>query len=188
MSDCAVKYSVLPPGNSAIIVEVLQTKLLQKRKYVLSFEDFTNELYYVQNHPERSRLILEIDAQSITCGDRRLSANNQHRVAKYARDFVLNTITPSTIQFSSHQFSAKAVRGFAVEGSLTVRGTAQPLKMNVILMARSVDYLEIEGDFIFRFSEFGIKAPSALFGMIKISDQALVQFHMQATRTTAETA
>src|ERR1700742_3471500 len=101
MSDCVVKYSVLASTDSAIIVEVLHTKLLKKQKYVLSFDDFTGELYYVQNHPEKSRLTLEIAAQSITCRDRRLSAAKQRHVAKYVRDLVPNTTTPSTIQFSS---------------------------------------------------------------------------------------
>jgi polyisoprenoid-binding protein YceI len=190
MSDCVVKYSILASTDSAIIVEVLHTKLLKKHKYVLSFDDFTGELYYVQNHPEKSRLTLEIAAQSITCRDRRLSAAKQHRVAKYVSDLVLNTATPSTIQFSSRQISAKALRGFAVEGTLTVRGTERPLKMNAIFAAPSVDQLEVEGDFIFQFSEFGIKTPSSLFGMIKTGDQALVQFHLHAapTKETDEAA
>jgi polyisoprenoid-binding protein YceI len=187
MSDCVVKYSVLASTDSAIIVEVLHTKLLKKHKYVLSFDDFTGEFYYVQNHPEKSWLTLEVAAQSITCRDRRLSATKQRRIAKYARNLVLNSITPSTIQFASRQISAKALRGFAVEGTLSVRGTERPLKMNVIFAVPSVDQLEIEGDFIFRFSEFGIKTPSLFFGMIKIDNQALVQFHMHAARTNKET-
>jgi polyisoprenoid-binding protein YceI len=183
MSDRVVKYSVLASTDSAIIVEVLHTKLLKKQKYVLSFDDFTGEMYYVQNRPEKSRLTLEIAVQSITCRDRRLSATKQRRVAKYVRDLVLSTTAPSTIQFSSRQISAKALRGFAVEGMLTVSGTERPLKMNAIFAAPSIDQLEVEGDFIFQFSQFGIKTPSSLFGMTKIGDQALVQFHMHAART-----
>jgi polyisoprenoid-binding protein YceI len=183
MSDRVVKYSVLASTDSAIIVEVLHTKLLKKHKYVLSFDDFTGEVYYVQNHPEKSWLTFEVAAQSITCKDRRLSTAKQRRVAKYVKDLVLNTTASSTIQFSSRQISAKALRGFAVEGLLTVRGTERPLKMNAIFAAPSIDQLEVEGDFIFQFSEFGIKIPSSLFGMIRIGDQALVQFHMHAART-----
>jgi polyisoprenoid-binding protein YceI len=180
MSDCVVKYSLLASTDSAIIVEVLHTKLLRKHKYVLSFDDFTGELYYVQNHPEKSRLTLNIAAHSITCRDRRLSAAKQRYIAKYAKDLVL---TPSPIQFSSLQISAKALRGFAVEGTLTIRDRARPLKMNAIFGAPNVDHLEIEGDFIFRFSEFDLKTPSWFFGLTKIGDQALVQFHMHAART-----
>jgi hypothetical protein len=54
--------------------------------------------------------------------------------------------------------------------------------MNAIFAAPSADQLEVEGDFIFQFSEFGFKTPSSLFGMSKIEDQALVQFHMHAAR------
>jgi polyisoprenoid-binding protein YceI len=183
MSDCVVKYSILASTDSAILVEVLHTRLVKKHRYALSFDDFTGELYYVQNHPEKSQLTLSIAAHSITCRDRRLSATKQRSIAKYAKDLVL---TPSPIQFCSRQISAKALRGFAVEGTLTIRGTARPLKMNAIFGAPNVDHLEIEGDFIFRFSEFDLTTPSWFFGMTKIDDQALVQFHMHAARTNEQ--
>jgi polyisoprenoid-binding protein YceI len=181
-----VKYGLSPSIDSAIIVEILRTKLLRKHKYVLSFDDFKGELHYIKDHPEKSRFTLEIGAQSITCRDRRLGPNKQRRIAKYAQDFVLNRLTPSTIQFSSAQISAKALRGFAVEGTLTVGRAAKPLKMNVTFAASSED-LEIDGDFIFRFSAFDIKPPSSLLGMMKVGDEALVQFHIQAARTNTGT-
>lgn len=164
-------------------MDVLQTKLLRKHKYTLCFDNFSGELYYVQDRPEKSRLTLQIDTKSINCKDRRYSASKQQNLAKRARALVQKATSSSTILLSSAQISAKVLRGFTVEGTLTVGGIARPLKMNAMFAAPTVDGLEIEGDFLFRFSQFDIKVPSSLLGISKLDDQALVQFHFQAVQT-----
>jgi polyisoprenoid-binding protein YceI len=71
-----------------------------------------------------------------------------------------------------------------VEGVLTVRGTTRVIRMNAVFTPRRPDRLEIEADSLLRFSEFGVKPPSSLFGMIETSDQVLVHLQLHAMRQT----
>jgi polyisoprenoid-binding protein YceI len=159
---------------------------MRKYKYFLSFESFTGEIHYFPNHPENSRLTLNIEAKSISCRNRRLRYNKQRHIAKYLRNLDRDAATHSLIQFSSRQVSVKPLRGLVVEGMLTVRGTACPFNLNTVIVPGSADRLEVEADSMFRLSDFGIKAPSSFFGLAKISDQALAQFRLNATRAVKE--
>jgi polyisoprenoid-binding protein YceI len=186
MADHEILHAISSSDDSAIVAEVHETRLMRKYKYFLAFENFRGELHYVPNHPEKSRLTLDLDARSVSCRDRSLRESKQRRVAEYVREQILNAGTYPAIQFSSYQISAKALRGFAVEGVLTVRGTTRAFKMNAVISPASADRLEIEADSLFRFSEFGAKAPSSLFGMVETSDQVLIHLRLYAARVGAD--
>jgi polyisoprenoid-binding protein YceI len=182
MADREIAYSISSANDSTIVAEVLQTRLLRQHKYFLAFGSFTGELRNFPDQPERSQLALDIDVMSISCRDGRLNASKQGRAVKYLRGLVKNAATASAIQFRSHRITPKALRGLVVEGMLTVHGVTRAFKMNAVFAAKSEGRLEIEADSIFRFSEFGIDAPSSLFGMVKTSDQAVIHFHLLAAR------
>lgn len=186
MTDRDVLHSISSLTDSMIVAQVLETRLMRKHKYFVSFDNFKGELHYFPKHPERSRLALDIDATSVTCRDRSLRESKQRRVADYVRDSVLDAGAHPGIQFASYQMSAKALRGMNVEGVLTVRGTTRVLKMNAVFTRIKTDRLEIEADSLFRFSEFGVKPPSSLFRMVETSDQVLVHLHLYALRQAQE--
>jgi polyisoprenoid-binding protein YceI len=184
MTDSDVVHSISSLTDSMIVAQVLETRLMRKHKYFVCFESFKGELHYCPNHPERSRLTLNIDAASVACRDKTLRGSKQRRVADYVRESVLNASAHPGIQFASYQISTKAIRGMTVEGVLTVRGTTRVIRMNAVFTPRRPDRLEIEADSLLRFSEFGVKPPSSLFGMIETSDQVLVHLQLHAMRQT----
>ncbi len=184
MTDHDVVHSISSVTDSMIVAQVLETRLMRKRKYYLCFENFRGELHYFPNHPERSRLTLDIDATSVACRDKSLRGSKQRQVTEYVRESVLDAAAHPAIQFASYQISHKPLRGMVVEGVLTVRGTTRVLKMNAVFTPARTNGLEIEADSIFRFSEFGVKPPSSLFKMVETSDQVLVHLHLYAIRQT----
>lgn len=183
MADREILHTISSSNDSTIVAEVVETRLMHKYKHFLSFEKFKGELRYSPGHPENSRLTLDVDARSIVCRNQWLRASKQRRMAEYIRDLALKADAHPTIQFSSYRMSAKALRGYIVEGVLTVRGTTHAFKMNVGFVSTGADRLQIEADAVFRLSEFGIKPPSSLFGMIETKDQVLVHLQMCATST-----
>jgi polyisoprenoid-binding protein YceI len=180
MTDRDVLHSISSLTDSMIVAQVLETRLMRKHKYFICFENFKGELHYFANRPERSRLTLDIDAASVACRDKSLRGSKQRRVTEYVRGSVLDAATHPNIQFASYQMSTKALRGMVVEGVLTVRGTTRVIKMNAVFSPLKTDRLEIEADSLFRFSEFGVKPPSALFGIVETSDQVLVHLQLHA--------
>lgn len=185
MADREILHVISSSNHSRIVAEVLETRLMRKRKYFLPFDNFKGELHYSPNHPERSRLTLDVDATSVSCRDRSLREVKQGRVTEQVQDSVLNARAHPMIQFSSYQITIKALRGLLIEGALSIRGTTRALKLNAVFTPTSEDGLEIEGDSILRLSEFGIKAPSLLFGMVETSDHVLVHLHLYAVRAPA---
>lgn len=186
MADRDVLHSISSQTDSMIVAQVLETRLMRRHKYFVCFENFEGELHYFPNHPERSRLTLNIEAGSVACRDKTLRGSKQRRVTEYVRELVLDAGAHPGIQFASYQISTKALRGMTIEGVLTVRGTTRMIKMSAVFTPLKPDRLEIEADSLFRFSEFGVKPPSALFGIVETSDQVSVHLQLHAMRKTQE--
>ncbi len=182
MGNREILHVISSGDDSTIVAQVHETRLMRKYKYFLTFESFRGELYYAVDHPERSRLTIDIDAASVACRDRSLRENKQRRLADCVRDLALNAGEHPSIQFSSQQVSVKTLRGLLVEGILTLRGTTRLLKMNALFHPAGTDHLDVEADSAFKLSEFGIKPPSSLFGMLETSDQVLIHLQMRAAR------
>jgi polyisoprenoid-binding protein YceI len=188
MANREVLHTISSSSESAIAVEVFETRLMRKHKHTLVFESFSGQLHFTPDHPERSRLSLDVDAKSVVCRDRFLKENKQRRVADYVRDLVLEANSYPSIHFCSDRMSAKALRGFVMEGELKLRGTVRALKMNVVLNARKDARLQIDADGKFQLSDFGIKPPSSLFGLIGTKDEVLIQMLLWTAPTMNATA
>ncbi len=188
MATQEVLHTISSSNESAIAIEVFETRLMRKHKHTLIFESFTGELHFRPDHPERSRLSLDVDAKSVVCRDRFLKQSKQRRVAEYVRDLVLEANSYPNIHFFSDRLSAKALRGYVMEGELNLRGTVRTLKMNVVLNERKDERLQIDADAKFQLSNFGIKPPSSLFGLIGTRDEVLVQMLLWTAPTMSATA
>lgn len=180
MGNRDVLHVISSRDDSTIVAQVHETRLMRKRKYFLWFESFRGELHFSADHPERSRLTIDIEAASVVCRDRSLRAKKQRRLTDCVRDVALNADVHPSIQFSSSRVVVKALRGVVVEGLLTLRGATGAVKMNAVFHPAGTNRLDIEADSAFRLSEFGIKAPSSLFGMRETSDQVLIHLQMRA--------
>lgn len=182
MADLGTLYSISSSNDSTVFVEVVERRLTRKNKYFVFFERFAGELIYDPNEPLRCRLTLEIEANSMRCQDQRLRPNKPRRVAKFVREFIADSAAHPIIRFSSHEVSVKPLRGFALEGTLTVRGMSSVTKLNAVLSQRDARSLELEADSMLKLSEFGIKPLATFLSMIRFDDQATVQIHLNATR------
>lgn len=181
MSAAEVLYTISPSNDSTLAIELSKTGLMRRKKHILFFENFSGSLRYAPHHPESSRIEILIDARSVVCRDRWLKDKRQQRVTAYARDEGLEADRHPDIRFSSTRIGLKKLRGFVVEGELRIRGISRIVKVNVVLSPRKQDRFQVDGDTSICLSDFGIKPPSAMFGLIGTKDEGLVRLLLWAT-------
>ncbi|MBV9767751.1 MAG: YceI family protein [Acidobacteriaceae bacterium] len=176
-----VLYTILPSPDSTLAIELLNRRFFKQNKHILSFENFRGELSYVADRPEASKVNLMIEAASVTCRDKSLNKKKQALLTRYAKEEGLSVAHHPEIRFASTRISPKPLRGFVVEGVLTVRGIGRVVKLNIVLNPMKYDRFQIDGDTSVRLSDFGAKPPSSLFGLIATKDEALVRLLLWAT-------
>lgn len=174
-------HAISPSNDSTIALEVFKTGLLRRRKHILFFENFQGELYYAPHRPESSHVKLCVDTRSLVCRDQWLRPKKQQAVTRFARDKALSAAQHPEIRFSSTRISAKPLRGFVVEGVLDICNITRTVKVNVVLNPMKHDRFQIDGDAAIHLSDFGVKPPTALLGMIGTKDEALVRLLLWAT-------
>jgi polyisoprenoid-binding protein YceI len=180
MPASEIVYTISPSNDSAIAIEVLKTGLLRRRKHLIFFENFEGRLHYVADSRESSRVKLCVDSRSLVCRDSWLRPKKQQAVSRYAREEVLAAARHPEIRFSSTQISAKRLRGFTVEGVLEIGDITRTVKVNAGITAMKNDRLQIEGDAALRLSDFGIKSPRTLLGLIGTKDEVVIQLLLWA--------
>lgn len=181
MDTPEIRHVISPSNESTIAVEVVEARLMRRYKHIFVFEDYSGELYYSPERPEKSRLRIEVDARSVVCRDRGVKAEKRRRMAEHVRDVALKADIHPTIHFSSREMAAKPLRGFVMQGSLQVRNTAYELKVNVVFNSRNANRFQIDADAICKLSDFGMKPRSAFFGMIETKNEAVIHLLLWTT-------
>jgi polyisoprenoid-binding protein YceI len=181
-------YTISPSADSTIAIEIFKTGLMRRKKHIFFFERFKGELCYFADHPEASRVNFTIDTNSIVCRDQWLKAKKQQFLAQYARDKILETRTHPEIRFASTRISSKPLRGYAVEGELKIRGTGRIVKVNMVVSPRRNDSFQLDGDATVCLTDFGIRPPSALLGLIGTKNEGLVRLLLWAIPVSGQPA
>lgn len=185
MAATQALYEITPSYDSTVAIEVVKRGLLHKRKHVLVFERFDGRLHYSPDDPTGTHVEIKIDPRSILCRDKWLKPRKQKRVAEVARNQVLAADRHPEIRFVSNAVSAKPLRGFIVEGTLTLRGAEHSLKANVMFGPQTNGRFQIDADAPIRLSDFGIKPPSRLLGLIGTRNEAMIHLLIWASRSSA---
>jgi polyisoprenoid-binding protein YceI len=187
MPDWRTIYTIAPSVDSTVALEIEKTGWMRGKKHLLFFEDFRGELCYVPESPEASRLEMKIEANSVVCRDRWLSARLQAQVTSFARRDALDAERHPEIRFASTRVSAKPLRGFVIAGVLTLRGIGRNVRVNVVIGPMKKGRFQVDGDAALKLTDFGIKPPSHLLGLAGTKDEALLRLLLWATEPTAVT-
>lgn len=185
MADWRTIYTISPSVDSTLALEIEKTGLMRGKKHLLFFESFRGELCYVPECPETSRLDIMIDAHSVACRDAWLKPKRQAQVTSFARRDALDAAHHPEIRFASTRVCAKPLRGFVVDGVLTLRGTGRNVRVNVVIGPMKKGRFQVDGDATLSLSDFGIHPPSQLFGLVGTKDSALLRLLLWATEPAA---
>jgi polyisoprenoid-binding protein YceI len=165
---------IFASNDSSVAVEAFERGLFRKRRLILFFESFSGAFFHSLDSPQSSRLELQVDAASIVCRERSLSSGKRRRITQCAREVVLAAGQYPQIVFRSTSLTEKPLRGFVMQGDLTIRGITRTTKANLGLSEMSNDRLQLDADATIRLDDFGIKPPSSLFGLTNLSQEAMV--------------
>jgi polyisoprenoid-binding protein YceI len=174
MPDTEICQNIFASNDSTVAVEAFQTGLFGKRRLILFFENFGGVFRHSTDLSQPWRFEIQVDASSVTCREKSLSAAKRARIIKYSREVALAAADHPQIVFRSTSVAEKPLRGFVMHGDLTIRGVTRAAKANLGLSEMKNDRLQLDIDANICLKDFGIHPPSSSFGLSRISEQVMV--------------
>lgn len=175
----SVDYRIESGGDNRVALEAEKTGLMKGKKHLFEFAKFSGKLSYDAQNPANSRVELKIDAGSVTTKDSWLGPKDMKKVMDYTVNDVLLTKKYPEMRFQSTKVIPKGGNQFSVEGTLTIRGNAKPVVLDVTL---DPSKMTIDGKGVFKLTGYGIKPPSAALGAIGTKDDVLATFHVNGVK------
>lgn len=146
--------------------------------HVIRAARFTGRIVYDKDAPERSSVVIEVDARSLEVVDKGISADDRREIAKTMHEEVLRTHAHRTLKFVSKKVRAGS-GGLEVTGELTLAGETKEVEVAVAVDA-DAGALSARGSFSFLQTRFGIEPYSAGLGTIKVADAVRLSFAVKA--------
>ncbi|HLH03296.1 MAG TPA: YceI family protein [Bryobacteraceae bacterium] len=170
-------YTISPSPDSTLAIET-RTAGLVKQKHLFVFERFRGTLIYDPDQPLDSALHLTIEPASLACRDNGRNSNKRTRHLETALREALGSDTHPELQLESTRLVPKALRGFILEGTLRFRGLEHAVKANLGFGTEKKYRLQIDADAAVRLSDFGVRCPSSLFGLIRTEDEVVLHAYL----------
>lgn len=164
-----------PSPSSSLELFVDKTGALSGKRHRFVFDRFQGRLEYYTSEPAKSRVTLRIDSTSIVCKDTWVSQGDLKKVEKAAKTDMLAVDQYPALEFASTAVEAVGLDRFRVSGTLTIRGRAKPAIVDV---ERVGDMFK--GTAVVRLTDYGLKPPSAAFGIVGTKNEMNFQFNLSA--------
>ena len=178
-------YTIRPTNESSVAIQVFQSGLMATRKRVLFLERYHGKVDYDHANPERSRVELVFEANSVVCRDESLKPEKRQSLMSFIQKEILAADRHSQIAFSSDRIERKSPTRFQLEGTLNARGSSRPMLFEVVVIPKGKDRLEIDGTAKIKLSDYGIDRPTSLFGLVGTKDEIALRFLLWPERTAA---
>jgi polyisoprenoid-binding protein YceI len=185
MPKTETPYTIRPTNESSVAVQVFKSGLMARRKHLLFLEHYRGEVNYDREEPEKSRIQLFFEANSVVCRDEWLKPEKRQSLLAFVQKEVLAADRHAQIAFSSNRIERKSPTRFQLEGTLSVRGVDKPVVFEVVVLPNGKDRLEIDGTARIKLSDYGIERPTAFFGLIGTKDEIALRFLLWPERTAA---
>lgn len=167
----AVSDGRLTPGNgSTLNLYVEKTGLLSGKQHHFTFERFEGLVDVTER-----RVTLTIESASIVCRDTWVSEKDRQKILNTATGEMLSAAKYPSIRFESNGVTASESGRFAVQGNLTIRDQSRPVTVSV--QQHDQTYT---GETRFKLTDFGLKPPSAAFGLVGTKDEMKLTFKLVA--------
>jgi polyisoprenoid-binding protein YceI len=180
-----IRYTIRPTSESSVAVQVFKSGLMARRKHILFVEHYSGLVDFDGEHPERSRVEIFFDANSVVSRDQWLKSEKRQELVAFVQNEVLAVDRHAQIVFSSDRVERKSATRFELEGTLKIRGNSRQVACEVILLTHGKDRLEIDGTARIKLSDFDIDRPTALFGLIGTKDEINLHLLLWPERAAA---
>ncbi len=166
-------------------MQVFKSGLMARRKHILFLEHYRGLVEYDSEHPERSRVELFFEANSLVCRDEWLKPDKRRELLAFVQKEILAADRHAQIAFSSDRVERRSPTRFELEGKLNIRGSSRSVVFEVVVLPNGKDRLEIDGTATIKLSDYGIDRPRALFGLIGTKDEISLRFLLWPERAAA---
>ncbi len=131
---------------------------------------------YYPNEPGRSSVELVVDASALRVMDPKRPEKEREEIQTTMQsDRVLGSKQFPVVAFKSTRVEPGANNRLAITGSLTIRGQARPVKVDVTLDQRG-GQLKAIGKSEFQQTTFGIRPVTAGLGTVRVRDRMEITF------------
>lgn len=174
----------IDPGRSRFMVKAFATGMLSAFAHnpTIAIRDFTGEVEFAPDSPERSSLNIRIQSGSLQVADE-VSDKDRREMERQIREEVLETDRYPEIVFESTNVSADRIMASQyrakIKGNLTLRGLTRDCEITAQIIA-GPDTLRAHGEFPLKQSDFNIKPVTAVGGTIKLKDELKFTFDIVA--------
>jgi polyisoprenoid-binding protein YceI len=157
------------PGNE-LHLYVEKTGAMSGKKHDFVFTDYSGEI-----QPETS-VHFTLKSASIVSKDTWVSPGDTKKVMKAALQDMLAVDRYPVIEFRSTSIKKISANEFDVPGTLTIRDKTR----DVIVHVKQPAPMTYEGTSKFKLTDFGLKPPSAAFGIVGTKDEMTFVFLLKA--------
>jgi polyisoprenoid-binding protein YceI len=165
-------------ADSRLELVVEKTGLYSGKKHVFTFERYGGAITLDPETPERSKVDLTIESNSIVCHDTWVSPKDLRKIMEEATKNMLAADRYATLSFQSTSVTASSPGKYLVQGMLTIRGTAKPAKVLVSWTPGDEAPLLFLGEAVIKLTDYGLKPPTAVLGAIGTKDEMQFRFRL----------
>ena len=175
-------YEILPAEGARFALEVFKTRLMSGKKHLFIAQRYRGQLAYDAAAPEKSQVAITVEAASLICQDDWVKPKDLKKIQDLTFSKMLAVDRYAEITFSSRSIRSLGGDEFEVTGDLTIRGITRPVLLRATLKPGANRELRIAGRSSVKMTNYGLKPPSAAFGMIGTKDEMEVSFDLKARR------
>jgi polyisoprenoid-binding protein YceI len=159
--------------------------LMARRKHTFFVEQYSGLVEYDSEHPEKSRVEIFFDANSVVSRDEWINSEKRRELVAFVQNEILTIDRHAQIAFSSGRVERKSSTRFELEGTLTIRDNSRQVACEVVIVPHGKGRLEVDGTARITLSDFHIERPSALFGLIGTKDEINLRFLLWPERVAS---
>jgi polyisoprenoid-binding protein YceI len=174
------QYAIQPGGEQKMELRVTKTGLYSGKVHVFVFPAYRGSLRYDAAQPAASEVLLTLDAGGIKLTDDWLNEGDFKEVQRYALEEMLEAKKYPQVTFVSSEIVPMDATHYKVGGALTIRGRSKPVVVNVTLEPAAGEALRFVGEAVVKLTDFGLKPPKALLGLIGTKDEMQFSFSLNA--------
>lgn len=172
-------YSIQPHSNAHFELRAYKTGLMSGKKHVFRFDRFEGRLAFDPEHVKDSSVAFTVDSDSIVCLDDWVGEKDRGKILDEARGNMLAVKKFPQMRFESTSFEPAGADAYKVTGHLTIRDKTQDVTVS-LKMHREGEALLFDGESVVSLTDYGLKPPSAAFGMIGTKNEMDVSFALRA--------
>jgi len=181
----ASEYVIQPAPDCEVHLTVYKTGLMRGKSHSFMFERYHGILRYDATKPEASAVSLDIESASAICKDTWVSSKDLRKIEAFALNDMLDSGHHPSIHFESAVVKPLQAKAYEVQGTLTIRDIAKPVKVSVTVDGVSEEFLTFRCNAVIRLTDYRLRPPTAGLGTIGTKDEMTTEFRLKAVKKSA---